>query len=198
MHEGRNGQRRHRQPGPQSRARQVAALGQPGQRHRQHDGDRHGQRHQQHGVDQQFADARPEDQRRDGLPAGLDRDPDDEAKRQQRQERDENGGKHDPGHGPPAVPPPGRHVGRQARTRKIGRGLHQIRRCAAAAPWRKRSTGRWRGRSGSFSSLANAISKTERSRGKRVPAGAQSVALSGRMPATAGRPPSSGRSPSCC
>ena len=64
LDEGRHGQRRDAQPGPERRARQVAALDQPGQGQRQ--GDRRSepcQHHQQQGVDQKFADPRPEDQR---------------------------------------------------------------------------------------------------------------------------------------
>jgi len=96
VHEGGDGERRHRKPRPDPGAGQVAALGEPCQRNRQDDGNRHGQQHQQDGVDQELANARPKDQRRHGFPAGLHGNPDDEGEGQQRKQRDEGGDDRNP------------------------------------------------------------------------------------------------------
>jgi hypothetical protein len=69
---------------------ELGAFHQPRSAHTEDEAQRHGDDHQQHSVEQQLADACPEDQVHGGVPAGGGRHDDDVAQRNQRKEGDQD------------------------------------------------------------------------------------------------------------
>jgi hypothetical protein len=105
MQESRYRERRGRGHAPKPMAGQIRSLSEDSQPDAQHNAKWRRDHRQQRGVDQKLADPRPPDKRPNLSPAGLKRRGSHEAKRNERDQRDKQGGGADPrNREPPALP----------------------------------------------------------------------------------------------